>query len=101
MDIAWNTPRDAGLNPDRLARLAGTLQDQIDRRRLPGAVAMIGRRGRVAWTHVAGELAPGSGVPMREDALFRIFSMTPFGNEPDFIPQFMTLHAERTAWHYC
>lgn len=76
MDTAWSTPRDAGLNPDRLARLASTLQAQIDRRRLPGAVAMIGRRGRVAWTHVAGELVPGSGVPMREDALFRIFSMT-------------------------
>jgi len=76
MDTAWSTPRDAGLNPDRLARLASTLQAQIDQRRLPGAVAMIGRRGRVAWTHVAGELVPGSGVPMREDALFRIFSMT-------------------------
>jgi CubicO group peptidase (beta-lactamase class C family) len=76
MDIAWSSPRDAGLNPDRLAKLADTLQAQIDRRRLPGAVAMIGRRGRVAWTHVAGELVPGSGVPMREDALFRIFSMT-------------------------
>jgi CubicO group peptidase (beta-lactamase class C family) len=76
MDNAWSSPRDAGLDPDRLAKLAGALQDQIDRRRLPGAVAVIGRRGRVAWTHVAGELAPGSGVPMREDALFRIFSMT-------------------------
>jgi CubicO group peptidase (beta-lactamase class C family) len=76
MDNAWSSPRDAGLDPDRLAKLAGALHDQIDRGRLPGAVAMIGRRGRVAWTHTAGELAPGGSVPMREDAIFRIFSMT-------------------------
>ena len=49
MDLEWTRPQDAGLDPARLGRLAGALQREIDRCRLPGAVAMIGRRGRVAW----------------------------------------------------
>ncbi|MBP8307563.1 MAG: beta-lactamase family protein [Burkholderiaceae bacterium] len=76
MELEWTRPQDAGLDPARLGRLAGALQREIDRRRLPGAVAMIGRRGRVAWTHCAGGLDPRHPVPMRPDALFRIYSMT-------------------------
>jgi len=76
MELEWTRPQDAGLDPGRLSRLAGALQREIDRRRLPGAVAMIGRRGRVAWTHCAGVLDPRQPTAMRPDALFRIYSMT-------------------------
>ena len=76
MNIEWSSPQAAGLNPDRLQRLAAALQSDIDRGRLPGAVAAIGRRGRIAWTHRAGVQAPGSSAPMADDTLFRIFSMT-------------------------
>ena len=76
MELEWTRPQDAGLDPARLGRLAGALQREIDRRRLPGAVAMIGRRGRVAWTHCVGGLDPRHSAPMRPDALFRIYSMT-------------------------
>ncbi len=76
MEIEWTRPQDAGFHPARLGRLADALQRQIDSHRLPGAVAMIGRRGRVAWTHCAGVLDPSHRAPMRPDALFRIYSMT-------------------------
>ena len=76
MDIEWTRPQDAGLNPARLGRLADAIQTQIDRRRLPGAVAMVGRQGRIAWTHCAGALDPRHADPMRPDSLFRIYSMT-------------------------
>ena len=76
MELEWTRPQDAGLHPARLGRLAGALQREIDRRRLPGAVAMIGRRGRVAWVHCAGTLDPRHAAPMRPDALFRLYSMT-------------------------
>ena len=76
MQTEWTRPQEAGLHPQRLGRLAGALQREIDRRRLPGAIAVIGRRGRVAWTHCAGTLDPATGAPMLPDSLFRIFSMT-------------------------
>jgi len=40
----------------------------------PGFVAMTGNSGGVTWVGIAGEKAPG--VPMTEDTVFRIFSMT-------------------------
>jgi len=52
------------------------LQAEVDRQRLPGAVVLIARQGKLALFESLGLLDPATGVPMTRDAIFRIYSMT-------------------------
>jgi CubicO group peptidase (beta-lactamase class C family) len=69
-------PGELGLCPDRLQRLLDVLQADIDRGRLPGAVALVARRGKLALFESLGQLDPAAGTAMPRDAIFRIYSMT-------------------------
>ncbi len=70
------TPRDAGLCPQRTERLLSVLRAEVARQRLPGAVAVIARHGKLALCEAVGALDPAAGTPMTPDAIFRIYSMT-------------------------
>lgn len=74
--LAEVAPQDVGLCPQRTQRLLAVLQAEVDRQRLPGAVALIARHGKVALFDSLGALDPATGVPMARDAIFRIYSMT-------------------------
>jgi CubicO group peptidase (beta-lactamase class C family) len=69
-------PEDIGLSSARLARLAAVLSDKVESGHLPGAVALVARRRRVGFFESFGKRDPGSGAPMHNDAIFRIYSMT-------------------------
>ncbi|HEY2678749.1 MAG TPA: serine hydrolase domain-containing protein [Steroidobacteraceae bacterium] len=69
-------PSDIGLSDSRLARLGEVMRGEIDRGRVPGAVALIARRGRVGYFESFGQRDPVSGAPMAKDSIFRIYSMT-------------------------
>jgi CubicO group peptidase (beta-lactamase class C family) len=69
-------PEEIGLSPRRLARLGDVLRGEIERGRVPGAVALIARRGRLGYFESFGLRDPASGAPMAKDAIFRIYSMT-------------------------
>jgi CubicO group peptidase (beta-lactamase class C family) len=56
--------------------LVDVLQTEVDRQRLPGAVVLIARRGKLALFESLGVLDPGTGVSMTRNAIFRIYSMT-------------------------
>jgi CubicO group peptidase (beta-lactamase class C family) len=66
----------ARVNPKGIAKLRGALQSHIERGRIPGAVAVVARAGRIEFIEALGRLDPQSGAAMREDAIFRIYSMT-------------------------
>ena len=66
----------ARLNAKGLAKLRVALQSHIDRGRIPGAIAVVARAGQVEFFEAMGRLDPKSGAAMREDAIFRIYSMT-------------------------
>lgn len=70
------TPANVGLHPDRAARLLAVLQSEIDSKRLPGAVAMIVRHGKVAMFESLGQQNPADASSMALDSIFRIYSMT-------------------------
>ena len=70
------TSSNAGLHPDRAARLLAVLQSEIDSKRLPGAVAMIVRHGKVALFESLGQQNPADASSMALDSIFRIYSMT-------------------------
>lgn len=69
-------PADLGFCPERLARLRAVMQDEVKRQRLPGAVMMISRHGKLAMFDKVGWQDPLAQSPMRLDSLFRIYSMT-------------------------
>ena len=69
-------PADVGLCPDRTQRLMDVLRREVASGRLPGAVAMVARRGQIALFEAVGQQDPTTGTPMQTDSIFRIYSMT-------------------------
>jgi CubicO group peptidase (beta-lactamase class C family) len=52
------------------------LRREVASGRLPGAVAMVARRGQIALFEAVGQQDPATGTPMQTDSIFRIYSMT-------------------------
>lgn len=79
MSLTPTTPDDAraaGLTEAGAARISRVIAREIANKRVPGAVAMIGRGGRVGYFQAHGKLTPEGDAPMTLDSLFRIYSMT-------------------------
>src|SRR5947209_13638698 len=80
--IAWAQalpsarPEEVGLSADRLGRIGKILQGEIQAKKFPGAVAVVARKGRIAYFEAFGARDPASGAPMARDTIFRIYSMT-------------------------
>jgi CubicO group peptidase (beta-lactamase class C family) len=69
-------PEDVGFSSQRLERTRGALKADVDDRRLPGAVLLIARQGKVAFYDSAGFQDRASHTPMKKDSIFRIASMS-------------------------
>ena len=74
----FETPdaKAAGLTEHGTARLVRVLEREVANRRLPGAVVMVGRGGRLGVAHALGRQGPEGDTPMSFGSLFRIYSMT-------------------------
>jgi CubicO group peptidase (beta-lactamase class C family) len=69
-------PEDVGVSAPRLQRLTDTLQGYVKDGKLPGAVVLVTRRGKVVYSAAFGERDRETHAPMKEDAIFRIASQT-------------------------
>ena len=69
-------PEDVGLSSTQLARIEAVTQKYVDSGLVPGAVMLVARRGKVAWTRTLGFRDRAAKDPMRPDSIFRIYSMT-------------------------
>lgn len=69
-------PSEQGFDSERLAHIGEVFRAEVARGRLPGAVAMVVRRGKVLLHEAWGVQDPASRAPMVPDSLFRIYSMT-------------------------
>jgi CubicO group peptidase (beta-lactamase class C family) len=69
-------PEEIGLSSVRLARVGAVMRGEIERGRVPGAVALVARRGRLGLFDSFGQRDAASGAPMAKDTIFRIYSMT-------------------------
>ena len=71
------TSATIGLSASRLRRLDQVMKQRyVDTGRLPGLLTMVYRRGALAHTGMSGHMDLERGKPMREDAIFRIYSMS-------------------------
>jgi CubicO group peptidase (beta-lactamase class C family) len=64
------------MSSERLGRLTGILQRAVDSGELPGAVVMVAREGRLAYSRTFGWQDKARDVRMKEDSIFRVYSMT-------------------------
>lgn len=69
-------PADVGLSPERTQQLMNVLRREVASGRLPGAVAVIARHGKIALFDAVGTQDPAHAKPMKTDSIFRIYSMT-------------------------
>jgi CubicO group peptidase (beta-lactamase class C family) len=66
----------AAFDPDRLARIDKWIEGLVTAKRIPGAVAMLVRDGKVEYHKAFGVREIGVTTPMRTDDIFRIASQT-------------------------
>jgi CubicO group peptidase (beta-lactamase class C family) len=69
-------PEEVGMSSERLARLTATLEQYVADGKLAGGVALVARRGRVAYYDAFGMRDREARAGMTEDAIFRIASQT-------------------------
>jgi CubicO group peptidase (beta-lactamase class C family) len=67
---------DVGLSTEKLDRIGRTLRADVERGRIPGAVVIVARKGRIAYVDAVGFRDKAAGAAMPQDAIFRIASMT-------------------------
>jgi|TARA_B100001094_G_scaffold278216_1_gene287512 CubicO group peptidase (beta-lactamase class C family) len=71
-----NTSSFAEIEQARLDAIEKDLQTRIDEDKLSGAVVMIAQNGEIEMTKALGYQNVEDQIPMRNDTIFRIFSMT-------------------------
>ncbi|MCC6710659.1 MAG: serine hydrolase, partial [Gammaproteobacteria bacterium] len=69
-------PEDVGMNAQRLERIAPALQRYVDAGTYGGFHALVMRRGRLVHAARVGWQDREAAVPMADDTIFRIYSMT-------------------------
>ena len=75
-DLPVVKPESVGMSGERLARIGTWLKAEVAAGKIPGAVVLVARDGKVAYQETIGKLDPQKGTPMTSDAIFRIYSMT-------------------------
>ena len=73
----------SGLSAERLARIGTWVQGEIDAKRVPGAVVMVARSGKLAYDEALGQHDPASPRPMKAD---------------DTLPHLLDDQAASSAW---
>jgi CubicO group peptidase (beta-lactamase class C family) len=68
-------PEQVGFSSERLERIGQVLKADVAQGQIPGAVALVARKGRVAYFEAVGFRDKATGAPMGKDAIFRIYSM--------------------------
>ena len=76
IDLAVNKPETVGFSSERLERLHGLIQGEIDQKQLAGAVTILARHGRVVEYQTYGQRDIATNTPITKDTIFRAYSMT-------------------------
>jgi CubicO group peptidase (beta-lactamase class C family) len=84
------SPDSVGFGPERLDRLDDAMQDEIDAWHYAGIGVLVARHGRLVKSARYGYQSLETRAPLREDAIFRIASMT----KPVIATAMLTLYEE-------
>jgi len=84
------TPEQVGLSSEKLLQIDTVIQRSINQEEIAGAVALVARRGQIAYLKPFGMSRIKDGKEMESDTIFRIASMT----KPITSVAIMILHEE-------
>ena len=65
-------PENVGMSSQRLQRIRDALQADIDKGVVPGAVALIARRGKIAFLEAFGHRDRATGAAIATDTIFAL-----------------------------
>ncbi len=74
--FAKATPEEAGLSASRLARIDRVMENHVAEGRMIGGFGLIARHGKVAYWKSWGLRDREAGLPMTNDTIVRMFSMS-------------------------
>ncbi len=69
-------PEELGLSPAGLAKIGDWMRAEVAGKKIPGAVLMIWRGGKLAYVEAVGQRDPAQDAALKVDDIFRIYSMT-------------------------
>jgi len=69
-------PEEVGMSSERLERLNQVMVDYVRQGKMPGAVTLIARRGKIVHCQTYGMMDIEASKPMQKDTMFRIASMS-------------------------
>ena len=73
-------PDSVGFSAERLNRIDAFFADEMQRKRVPGAVVAVARQGRLVYFKAFGQADPVKGLPMTTDTIFWIANQPPHLN---------------------
>src|ERR1700749_3777282 len=88
--LPTDSPASVGFCPERLDRLDDAMRGETDAGHYAGISVMVARHGKLVKSGSYGYQSLETGAPLREDAIFRIASMT----KPIIAVAMMTLYEE-------
>jgi CubicO group peptidase (beta-lactamase class C family) len=69
-------PEEVGFSSERLKKIAAVLNADIEAGKIPGAVVLLTRKGKIAYFEAFGFQEREKKISMKRDSIFRIASMT-------------------------
>lgn len=75
-ELGIASPGSVGFSDSGLERATAALQQHIDNGDIAGVVAAVARDGKLIYFEALGQMDLEQDKPMRDDALFRLYSMT-------------------------
>ena len=69
-------PEKVGLSSERLSRIDRVMTESVDDGYISGSICLVARDGKIAYEKTFGMMDVEKGIPMSEDAMFMICSMS-------------------------
>jgi len=69
-------PEELGFSSERLKKITAVIAADVEAGKIPGAVVLLVRKGKVAYFEAFGFQDREKKIPMKRDSIFRIASMT-------------------------
>ncbi|MBK7709719.1 MAG: beta-lactamase family protein [Bacteroidales bacterium] len=76
LPLSEASPESAGMSAERLARIDSMLAQAVTANKIPGAVALVARNGKIVFYKAFGKADNESGRDMKRDDIFRIASQS-------------------------
>ena len=74
--LSESAPQKVGVAPERLARMDAAFEQAVRENRIPGAVALVARHGKIVYYKAFGQADNEAGRALKRDDIFRIASQS-------------------------